>query len=182
MEASRPRFHLKNLYQFKGFKFSQSEIENDSIIIVLKRTSQTGTCPCCMKRCRYIHKRRKHKIRDLDIAGSKAYVEFIRYDIDCKCGYQGVESLDFCEEYSRYTTRFEEKVVILCTKMCIKDVSKEMRISWNATKNIDKRNAQKFVVDFELISPKRLGIDEIAYEKGHKYLTVVRDVDLSKVI
>jgi transposase len=182
MKASRTRFHLKNLYQFKGFKFSRSEIEDDSIIIVLKRTSQTGICPCCDKRCKYIHKRRKHKIRDLDLANSKAYIEFLRYDINCKCGYNGVESLNFCEEYSRYTTRFEEKVVMLCTKMCIKDVSNEMRIGWEATKNIDKRNARKFIVDFELISPTKIGVDEIAYEKGHKYLTVVRDVDLGKVI
>jgi transposase len=182
MRASRPRFQLKNLYQFKGFKFQQSEVENESIIIVLKRTSETGICPCCNRRCRYIHKRRTHKIRDLDIAGSKTYIEFVRYDIDCRCGYTGVENLDFCEEYSRYTTRFEEKVIILCTKMCIKDVSKEMRIGWEATKNIDKKNARKYILDFDYINPKKIGVDEIAYEKGHKYLTVVRDIDLGKVI
>lgn len=182
MRASRPRFQLKNLYQFKGFKFQQSEVENDSIIIVLKRTSETGICPCCNRKCRYIHKRRTHKIRDLDIASSKTYIEFVRYDIDCRCGYTGVENLDFCEEYSRYTTRFEEKVVILCTKMCIKDVSKEMRIGWEATKNIDKKNARKYILDFDYINPKKIGVDEIAYEKGHKYLTVVRDIDLGKVI
>jgi len=182
MRASKAKFRFKDLYLFKGYKFCDSFVENDSILVDLRRTSKTGKCPCCKRRCRYIHKRRKRKVRDLDVANSKVYIEFEYYDLDCRCGYKGVEDIDFCEEYSRHTKRFEEKVVILCTKMCIKDSAKEMRIGWEATKNIDKKNARKYIVDISTVMPKRIGIDEIAYEKCHKYLTVVRDVDLSKVI
>ncbi|MFH1063584.1 MAG: ISL3 family transposase [Candidatus Woesearchaeota archaeon] len=150
--------------------------------MVLKRTGKTGKCPVCGKRCRHIHKKRKRRIRDLDLACSKTYVWFAYFDIVCSCGYDGVEELDFVESYSRYTKRFEEKVVVLCKFMCIKDVANEMRIGWETVKNIDKRNAMKYVANLENIVPKRIGVDEIAYEKGHKYLTVVRDVDLGKVI
>lgn len=182
MNASNQRFRLKDLYKFQGYKFCDSFLEKDSILIVLKRTSKTGVCPCCNTHCRTIHMCRKHKIRDLDLANSKVHIEFYIYEIDCKCGYLGNEKLDFCEDYSRYTKRFEEKVVILCTAMCIKDAAKQLRIGWETTKNIDKRNARKYVVDLSTVTPKGIGIDEIAYEKGHKYLTVVRDIDLQKVI
>ena len=182
MRASNQRFRFKDLYNFKGYKFCESYVDNDSILIVLKRTSKTGKCPCCNRRCRYIHKRRKRRIRDLDVATSKVYLWIMEYDIDCNCGYCGVEELDFAKEYSRYTKRFEEKVVVLCTKMCIKDAAKEMRIGWEATKNIDKRNARKYIIDLSRVSPEKIGVDEISYEKGHKYLTVVRDIDLGKVI
>lgn len=126
--------------------------------------------------------RRKHRIRDLDLANSKVYLEFYAYEIDCNCGYMGNEKLDFCEDYSRYSKRFEKQVIILCTAMCIKDAAKQMRIGWESAKNIDKRNAYKYIVDISTTTPKRIGVDEIAYEKGHKYLTVVRDVDMGKVI
>lgn len=182
MRPLNPKFRLRDLYCFQGYKFCDSFLENEHILIVLKRTSKTGICPCCNKRCRYIHKRRKRKIRDLNLANSKVYLEFFEYDISCACGYDGVENHSFCREYSRYTKRFEEYAVILCTVMCIKDAAKQLQISWDATKNIDKRNAQKYVVDLSTISPKRIGVDEIAYEKGHKYLTVVRDIELGKVI
>jgi len=182
MRHSNQRFRLRDLYQFSGYKFCDSFVDNDSILMVLKRTSKTGKCPVCGKRCRHIHKKRKRRIRDLDLASSKTYIWFAYFDIVCSCGYDGVEELDFVESYSRYTTRFEEKVVVLCKFMCIKDVAKEMRIGWETVKNIDKRNAMKYVADLENIVPKRIGVDEIAYEKGHKYLTVVRDVDLGKVI
>jgi len=182
MRHSNQRFRLKDLYQFSGYKFCDSFVNNDSILMVLKRTGKTGKCPCCGKRCRHIHKRRKRRIRDLDLAGSKAYIWISYFDVVCGCGYEGVEGLDFVDSYSRYTKRFEEKVVVLCKIMCIKDVAKELHIGWETVKNIDKRNARKYVADLEHINPTRIGIDEIAYEKGHKYLTVVRDVDLEKVI
>lgn len=182
MGASNTKFRFKDLYKFKGYKFYESFVENDNILVVLKRTSKTGKCPCCNRRCRFIHTRRKRRIRDLDVANSKVYIEFDSYQLDCKCGYNGYEELEFCEDYSRYTKRFEEKVVILCLKMCIKDAAKEMRIGWSTAKNIDKRNARKYIVDLEQASPEKIGVDEIAYEKGHKYLTVVRDADLGKVI
>lgn len=182
MKHSNQRFRLRDLYSFSGYKFCDSFVDNDSILVVLKRTGKTGKCPVCGKRCRNIHKKRKRRIRDLDLAGSKAYVWFAYFDIVCSCGYEGVEKLDFVESYSRFTRRFEKKVVTLCEAMCIKDVAKELRVGWETVKNIDKRNAQKYVVDLESVSPKRIGVDEIAYEKSHKYLTVVRDVDLSKVI
>ncbi len=182
MKHSNQRFRLKDLYQFSGYKFCDSFVNNDSILIVLKRTGKTGKCPCCGKRCRHIHKKRKRRIRDLDLAGSKAYIWFSYFDIVCSCGYDGVEELNFVDSYSRYTKRFEEKIVVLCRVMCIKDVSREMCICWDAVKNIDKRNAIKYVLNLDSITPKRIGVDEIAYEKGHKYLSVVRDVDLGKVI
>ncbi len=182
MGASKAKFRFKDLYQFKGYKFFDSFVDSDSILVVLNRTSKTGKCPCCKRRCNCIHNKRKRRIRDLDVAGSKVFVEFCSYEIDCTCGYLGYEELEFCDDYSRYTKRFEERVVILCTSMCIKDAARELRIGWDAVKNIDKKNARKYVVDLEQVSPKRIGVDEIAYEKGHKYLTVVRDVDLGKVI
>jgi len=182
MESHKTKFRFKDLYRFSGFKFCESYIEEDSILVVLQRTSTTGICPCCKKRCRHIHSKRQRKIRDLDVAGSKVCIEFTTYQLDCDCGYNGYEELDFCEEYSRQTKRLEERVVILCQVMCIKDVANEVRLDWKNVKNIDKRNARKYVVELENVSPLKIGVDEIAYESGHKYLTVVRDIDLGKVI
>lgn len=182
MESHKTKFRFKDLYRFSGFRFHESYIEEDSILVVLKRTSITGICPCCKKRCRHIHSKRQRRIRDLDVAGSKVFIEFTSYQLDCDCGYNGYEEMDFCEEYSRQTKRLEERVVILCQVMCIKDVANEVRLDWKNVKNIDKRNARKYVIELENVSPTKIGVDEIAYESGHKYLTVVRDIDLSKVI
>jgi len=66
--------------------------------------------------------------------------------------------------------------------MTISDVRAVTGLDWKTVKDIDKHYIKKRLVGLQNITPRRLGIDEIAYEKGHKYLTVVRDLDLNRVI
>jgi transposase len=182
MEQYTQRFRLRDFYRFDGFRFADSFYGNDCLIVELRRTKTTGTCGSCGTRCRYIDDRRTRRVRDLNIVSLPVFLEFVTFKLDCSCGYNGWEVLSFCDDYSRYTTRFEEKVIILCIKMTIKDVAIEMGISWNTVKLIDKKHLRKYLVPLDEANPLNLGIDEIAYEKGHKYLTVVRDIDLGKVI
>lgn len=93
-----------------------------------------------------------------------------------------MEKLDFVDKYSFYTKRFEDYVSKLCQLMSLSDVSEVSGINWKAAKRIDKKYLKKLVVGLESVSPTRISVDEIAYHKGHKYLTIVRDLDLGKVI
>lgn len=54
--------------------------------------------------------------------------------------------------------------------------------NWKTAKRIDKEELKKLVKDLKKVNPKRIGVNEIAYEKGHKYLTVVRDLGSGRVI
>lgn len=182
MGASKQRFELKKMFNFDGFKFFESWDEGEHILIELIRTKKTGNCPKCGTRCSHIKDRCKRRIRDLDIVNSKTMIGFEEYKIECSCGYSGVEKLSFVNKFSRFTKRFEYKSAILCKVMTIKDVANEMKLDWTTVKRIDKLYLKRFFVDLKYLNPKRIGIDEIAYEKGHKYLTVVRDVDKNKGI
>jgi len=66
--------------------------------------------------------------------------------------------------------------------MTLSDVSTITGLDWKTVKDIDKYYIKKRLVGLESLTPRRLGVDEVAYEKGHKYLTVVRDLDLNSVI
>ncbi len=70
----------------------------------------------------------------------------------------------------------------LTERMTISDVSMVTGLDWKTVKDIDKYYIKKRLVGLQGITPERLGVDEVAYEKGHKYLTVVRDLDLNRVI
>ena len=70
----------------------------------------------------------------------------------------------------------------LCQLMSLRDVARVAEIDWKTDKRIDKKYLSRLVTGLESISPTKLGVDEIAYHKGHKYLTVVRDLTLGRVI
>jgi transposase len=93
-----------------------------------------------------------------------------------------VEHLGFVDKYSPYTKRFEAYVSVLCEKMTLTDAAAVDEIDWKAAKRIDKKYLSRLVTGLEDPTPKKLGIDEIAYERGHRYLTVVRDLEIGRVI
>jgi len=167
---------FKQLFCFKGYIICGISVKPDKAVITLKRTVETCICPICKRRCRVIETYTRN-IRDLDICGKKCYITLETYHIHCSCGYYGIEKLDFLDKYARYTKRFVEYVAMLCEIMCLKDVVKVAKINWKTAKRIDKEALKKFVKDLKKVNPTQIGIDEIAYEKGHKYLTIVRDLN-----
>jgi transposase len=120
--------------------------------------------------------------RDLDLGSKQCFLAFTERKIRCRCGYRGVEKQDFVDKYSPYTKRFEDYVSMLCAKMTLTDAASVAEIDWKAAKRIEKKYLSQFVLGLDELNPTRLGIDEVAYEKGHSYLTVVRDIDHGKVI
>ena len=167
---------LKELYNFEGFSFNEICKEN-SVIIKLKKKGKTGICPVCNKKRRKVIEIRTRKIRDDNIVKEKCFIIIKVYRILCRGCYRGMEKLDFILPGERFTERFAKYIYELCEKMTLKDVAKMALIDWRTAKRIDKKKLKEKFRDLKKIKPTRIGVDEIAVEKGHKYLTIVRDID-----
>jgi len=167
---------FKKIFCFVGYIFCCISVESKQATVTLKRTKKVCNCPICERRCSVIETYTRI-IRDLDLCGKKCYLILETCHVRCSCGYYGVERLDFLDKYARCTKRFAEYVAMLCEKMSLKDVAEVAGINWKTAKRIDKQALQKLVKDLKKAKPNRIGVDEIAYAKGHKYLTIVRDLD-----
>ncbi|HMK46405.1 MAG TPA: ISL3 family transposase [Methanocella sp.] len=171
---------FKNLYCFQGFKIDGINLDG-LLVISLGRTGLRPRCPVCGKSCRAesVYLRR---VRDFDIAGKSCYLEFPEYKVKCRCGHRGMEKLGFVRPYSHCTRRYEEFVALLCDHMSIKEVSEITGLPWRTVKDADMRCIRDWVLQVKREDPVFLGVDEVAYEKGHHYLTIVRDVQRGIVI
>ncbi|MBU0760591.1 MAG: ISL3 family transposase [Nanoarchaeota archaeon] len=176
MAASRGKRAFAQLYNFEGFSFREISIDK-TVIIKLKKKGKTGTCPSCEKKRRRVIEIKKRKVRDVNLNDKKCYIVFNAFRIKCNCGYKGMEKLDFVLPNEMITERFAEKIFHFCEKMSLTDAAKFAMVNWRTAKRIDKKKLQEKFKDLKNISPGRIGVDEIAHEKGHKYLTIVRDVD-----
>ena len=68
--------------------------------------------------------RAKDRISVVSTFGPKqCFFLFTERKIRCRCGYRGVEQLDFVDKYSPYAKRFEDSVSVLCEKMTITDAA-----------------------------------------------------------
>ncbi len=170
---------------FKGFKIVNFKIELSAkeMHFYLEPESELPICPGCNGSSVVVHEYRKRVVQDGSIFGYKA-VLFITYrTFKCKCcNKYGTEKIEFLSERSRFTKRLEDTVnEDLEMAGSIKDTAYRTGLSWASCKRIHKRYLQKKIY-FNLGNATHLAIDEFSLKKGHKYATIVVDLDTKRVI
>lgn len=101
--------------------------------------------------------------------------------VECRdCGLVRRVKIGFARLHKRYTKSLEKHVLVLLCSATIKDVAALVGLSWNVVKGIQKRRLLKRFRLPRLKGVRRIAIDEISIAKGHKYLTVVLDLDSGK--
>jgi len=77
-----------------------------------------------------------------------------------------------------HTCEFDAQVAWLVTQCSKRGVSELMRIAWHSVGAIIERVWEDTASTFDRFADlTRIGVDEISYKRGHKYLTVVVNHD-----
>jgi len=116
--------------------------------------------------------------------GKKAvYLKATIQRLECKeCGSIRQEKIKYADYKKTYTRSFQRYVIDLSKLMTIQDVSKILGVGWDMVKGILKEYLQKHYGQPDLKGVRSIAIDEIAVEKGHKYMTVVMDLKSGAIV
>ena len=103
--------------------------------------------------------------------------------IECHdCETEPVVSVPFADSRRSYTRSFERLVLDLRQSMTLRDVARHLNISDWMVRDIEKRWLGKLFAKPPLKGLRHIAIDEISTKKGHKYLTVVMDLQSGAVV
>jgi len=80
------------------------------------------------------------------------------------------------------TRRLEEGLHEECEDTPVQTVAHRYHLAWATVRDVDLRILREKVARQSLDGLRWIGIDEIAHEKGHKYLTIVTDLERRKVV
>jgi transposase len=121
--------------------------------------------------------------RHLDVAGARLYLRGPVRRVECaSCGRTRTEQVPWARPGARHTLAFEDMVAWL-TQRCDKTtVSTLMRCAWATISSIAERVVADHLSDDRLDGLRRIGVDEISYRFGHRYLTIVVDHDSGRVV
>lgn len=170
---------------FPGFKISDislSKPENE--VFIRLEPNSCPSCPHCHSNDVVVHEYRTKKIRDARILGCLVTLEIVYRVVRCNhCKSRfGTENISFLSERFRVTKRVESGVIDeLEHASSIKDTAYRAGLKWDVCKNIHKRYL-KNTIYFSLDKASILAIDEFSIQKGHKYATVVIDVEYRRVL
>ncbi|MDD9303512.1 MAG: ISL3 family transposase [Desulfobacter sp.] len=98
------------------------------------------------------------------------------------CQFVRQIKLSFAQEGKSYTRAFERYVLELSQFMTIKDIAIHLRISWDTIKQIQKEDLLRRYRNIPLEKVRQIAIDEISIGKGHKYLTIVMDLESGRIL
>ena len=103
--------------------------------------------------------------------------------VECHaCGMVRQVEVPFAEVRRSYTKSFERYVLDLGRCMTIRDVAAHLGVGWDLIKDIQKRDLSRRFAKPKLKHLRHIAIDEIAVAKGHRYLTLVMDLDSGAVV
>jgi transposase len=113
----------------------------------------------------------------------RVFVELPVPRVECRdCGVVRQVAVDFAEPRVTYTKSFERYVLGLSHSMTIKDAAAHLGVSWDVVKDIQKRDLKRRFSRPRLKDLRRIAIDEISIGKGHRYLTIVLDLESGAVV
>jgi transposase len=122
--------------------------------------------------------------RALDVGPLRMMLEAPAPRVDClRCG-PTVAAVPWAAHDARHTHEFDQQVAWL-VRFCAKStVAQLMRVAWETVGSIIARvMAEAMVVQEDRFAHvRRIGIDDVSYRKGHKYLVVVYDHDTGTLL
>lgn len=94
-----------------------------------------------------------------------------------------VAAVPWARHGAGHTKAFDETVAWLATRCSKGAVCELMQIAWRTVGSIVDRVWMQTCETFDRFDGlRRIGIDEISYKRGHKYLTVVVDHDSGRLV
>ncbi len=173
-----------NLF-YTNFKLFNYQFDEDKkeIHLFLEPKDNYPQCPICKNHNVVVHEYRHRIVKDGSYNGFQFILHITYRTFKCKfCDKYATEQIPFISSRHRITKSLENEVIEdLQRSGSIKDTAQRTSLKWDTCKQIHK-DYLKRNTPFFLGKAKHLAIDEFSIKKGHKYATVVVDLDTKRVI
>lgn len=161
------------------------DLESGILVASVRPTASMRTrCGSCRKRCpRYDAGDGRRRWRSLDAGSVQVHLEADAPRVSCRVHGVTVAAVPWARHQSGHTLFFDDQVAWLATQTSKTAITVLMRIAWRTVGAIITRvwaDTEKQYDQFAGLS--RIGIDEISYKRGHKYLTCVVDHDSGRLV
>ncbi len=162
-------------------------LDEDAEVVVASvraRKGARGRCGICQRKCPgYDRGEGRRRWRALDLGTVPTWLEADAPRVNCPEHGVVVASVPWARHGAGHTRGFDDMAAWLATHCAKSAVEELMRVAWRTVGSIVTRvAADARAATDPLDKLVRIGIDEISYKKGHKYLVVVVDHDTGKLV
>jgi transposase len=174
---------LYHAFGIRGYQYTRTDYQGGQVIFTIHQELETCRCPACGSPQVQSRGRVERRFRALPIGSRATFVVLPIPRVECQaCGVVRQVKVPFADSRRSYTGSFERYALELGRHMTIRDVARHLGVGWDLIKDIQKRDLSRRFAKPKLKHLRHIAIDEIAIAKGHRYLTVVMDLDSGAVV
>ncbi len=151
---------------------------------VRPRQRQAGRCGICgRKRPGYDQGGGRRLWRAMDLGPVTAWLAADAPRVACPQHGVVTAAVPWARHGAAHTRFFDDQVAWLAAACSKTTITQLMRISWRTVGHIIARVTAEQLAGTDLLAGlARIGIDEISYKRGHKYIVVVVDHDSGRLV
>lgn len=159
--------------------------ESQAVLVrVRPRRSTKRRCGRCgLAAPGYDHGQGRRRWRALDLGTLRCYLESDSPRVNCATHGITVALVPWARHDAGHTRDFDDQAAWLVTHTSKSAVCDLLRIAWRTVGSIIERVvAEGRAAHDPFEGLRRIGVDEISYKKGHRYLTICVDHDTGRLI
>jgi transposase len=174
---------LYHAFGIRGYRYVRVAYNDGQVTFTIDQEPETYRCCACGSSQVNSRGQVERRFRSLPIGSRATSVILPIPRVEClTCGVVRQVKIPFADPRRSYTKPFERFVLELSRSMTIRDVAIHLNVGWDLVKEIQKRDLMRRYAKPKLKHLRYIAIDEIAVSKGHRYLTVVMDLESGAVV
>jgi transposase len=167
-----------------GVRLEEDGEQTRLVVRVRPRRKASGRCGLCHRKCPgYDRGGGLRRWRALDLADRLCFLEAEAPRVRCPLDGVVVAAVPWARHGADFTHAFEDQVAWLAAHCSQTAVAELMRISWYTVGSIIRRVVTDARARSDYLrNVTRIGIDEVHYKRGQRYLTVILDHDTGHIL
>jgi transposase len=182
-QQMRVKTILNSCQKFKSFVYQKIEWANREggdkclRVTLVPRKNNKPICSVCDQVASSYDKLEERAFEFVPLWGMKVFFHYQMRRVNCKkCGVK-VEKVPWADGKQTMTKSHMQFLACWAKKLSWQETARSFKTSWHKV-----FRSVKYIVDWglahrQLKNVESIGVDEIAWKKGHKYLTLVYQID-----
>jgi len=173
---------LNHVEHYKSFvygkiRWADPETKTAIEIPIEPRANSHAICSGCDRRAPGYDRLPSRRFEFVPLWQIAVYFVYAMRRVDCsKCGVK-VEKVPWCDGKNQLTTTYRWFLAGWAKRLCWKEVAEAFGTTWQNVFRSVKHAVFWGLAHRSLEDIEAIGVDEVQWQKGHKYLTLVYQID-----